>query len=149
MITIRVNLQETRSTDSQFENLKIGAAIEAQNLELHTPEQVQQRCAELFQLARGAIQRQLLEPLPSATARTSANGGGKSRGGNGRRRSFGRPQPEPTSKQKQFLRKVARERHLDAETVGQICQRIVGKPVRACNREELSRLIDGLLEEAA
>ena len=85
MITIRVNLQETRSTDSQFENLKIGAAIEAQNLELNSPEEVQQRCAELFQLARGAIQRQLLEPLPSAAARTGANGG-TSKGGNGRRR---------------------------------------------------------------
>ena len=74
---------------------------------------------------------------------------GNGRGGRGRRRSYGRPKPEPSAKQKQFLRQIAEDWNLDAKTIGHICEDLVGKPVRDCDRNDLSRLIDALLEEAA
>lgn len=193
-ITIRVHLAEKRSTHSQYENQTIGADIEAQGLELHTPEEIHRKTRELLQIARGAIQAQLLEGAPSdgervrgdvhhvnghnsngrdvnghdsnghaprATGprrstshgvngydRGNGNANGNANGtGNGRRRSFGRPDPEPTAKQKQFLRQIARERNLDAEAVGDICERLVGVPLRSCTRDDLSRLIDAIVEE--
>ena len=148
-VTIRVHLAEKRSTFSQFENLTIGAHIEAEGLELHTPEEVQRKTRELFQLARGAIQAQLLEPPPSSTSRPREEAPRPhANGGNGRR-SHGRPSPEPTPKQKQFLKQLAGEKNLSAESVGEICERLVGVPLRSCNRDDLSRLIDALLEGAA
>jgi hypothetical protein len=170
-ITIRVHLAEKRSTHSQYENQTIGADIEAQGLELHTPEEIHRKTRELLQIARSAIQAQLLEHVPSEPAmngngRPTTNGNGNGNGrpttnghdrhpandnrnsnGNGRRRSYGRPDPEPTPKQKQFLRQLARERNLDAETVGEICERLVGVPLRSCTRDDLSRLIDAIVEE--
>ena len=146
-VTIRVHLAEKRSTTSQYENQTIGADIEASGLELHSAEEIRDKTRELFVLARSSIQAQLLEPsaidnsLPANHTNNGANGNG--------RKAYGRPNPEPTAKQKSFLRDLARERNLDAETVGQICERLVGVPLRACTRDDLSKLIDALLEEAA
>ncbi len=148
MITIRVHLSEKRSTSSQYENATVGAAIEAQNLELVSAEDIARKTRELFQICRGTVQQQLLEPVPSAE-RNGHEGNGHVSNGNGRRRAFGRPTPEPTAKQRQFLRQIARERDLDAQTVGETCERVVGVPLRSCTRDDLSKLIDALLEERA
>ncbi len=147
-VTIRVHLAEKRSTTSQYENRTIGADIEAAGLELHSAEEIRDKTRELLLVARSAIQSQLLEP--PVTVAQNGNGREQPRNGHeGARRALGRPTPEPTAKQKQFLRQIARERNLDAETVGEICERLVGVPLRACTRDDLSRLIDALIEEAA
>jgi len=141
-ITLRVHVGEKRSP-KQYETISVAADVTAESLEIHTPEEIQQKLRELHMLAGSAVQSQRLELMPTTEAPTNGNG----HNGNGRK-AYGRPNPEPTAKQKQFLRQLARERNLDAETVGEICERLVGVPLRACTKDDLSKLIDALLEES-
>lgn len=153
MLTIRVSVNEKRCTTSQFENVACGADLEATNVEGLTAEDVQRRTHELFQLARGAVQRQLLEMVPESPAQPSGRTNGAAPNGhsngnghqNGNGRSYGRPTPEPTARQKIMLQSVAREKGLSAEQVGEIARRELGRRVPQLNKQEISKLIEILM----
>jgi hypothetical protein len=156
MLTIRVSVNEKRATNSQFENVAVGADLEATNLECLSPEDVQRRTHELFQLARGAVQRQLLEMVPERSGgngHAAPNGhepsGQNGHAANGNGRSFGRPQPEVTTKQKLLLSRIARERNLSAEQVGEIARRECGRNVPQLDRQGMSHLLEALMAEEA
>ena len=153
MFRILVSIREKRSTATQFENASVGCDIEANNLELTSPEAIVEKTRQLFVLARSAVQQQLLDvvparPLPPATdepVRTHTSGNGHD--GNGR--SYGRPDPAPTPKQKMLLSKLAKERNLSAEQVGEISRRELGRPVPQLDKHGMSRLIEILMAQVA
>lgn len=154
MIRIVASIREKRSTNSQFENVSVGVDIEANNLELSTPEEIVGRTRQLFQMARSAVQQQLLEVVPERpTPRELPNGhspaGGNGQSANGNGRSYGRPNPEPTAKQKTLLQKLAHERGLSAEQVGEISRREFGRGVPQLDKNAMSRLLEMLMEQAA
>lgn len=153
MFRIVVSLREKRSTQSQFENATVGVDLECSGLELASPEEVVQKSRQMFQMARSAVQAELLHAVPE---RSAANGNGHHhengnghRSGNGNGRSFGRPQPEPSPKQRVLLQRLAKERGLSAEQVGDVARREFGKNVPQLNRHEMSRLLEMLMEQEA
>lgn len=160
MLTITVRLDEKISTSSQYENRTAGVMLEASNLELSTPDQVLAKSAELFSLARKAVDEQLKPQAPKEpgaeghlgngskwNGHPPSNGGNGHSNGNGNGRSYGRPAVEPTPKQRTLLRKLAKDRNLGPESIRAICQRIVGKDPRSLDRKDMSRLIEGLLSQ--
>jgi len=158
MLTITVRLDEKISTASQYENRTAGVLIEESNLVLHAPVDILKRTSELFALARASISEQL---APSAKGKPEGNG----HNGNGHppvtgqaplpqdppsgnrngRRSHGRPKDEPTPKQRSFLRKIAKDRNLGPESIRDICRHILGKDPRNLDKQDMSRLNEGLL----
>lgn len=162
MFRIVVSLREKRSTQSQYENATVGVDLEASGLELSTPEEIVGRTRQLFQIARSAVQGELLQAIPERTPSNGhadgpngndhANGNGHhaaGRNGNGNGRSFGRPNPEPSPKQRVLLQRLAKERGLSAEQVGEAARRELGKSVPQLNRHEMSRLLEMLMEQEA
>jgi hypothetical protein len=166
MFRILVSIREKRSTNSQFENVALGCDIEANNLELTSAEAIVEKTKQLFVLARSAVQQQLLSAIPERTApepsngtshdtngNGHANGDGHSNGNgenkNGNSRSYGRPTPEPTPKQRVLLQKLAKERHLSAEQVGEISRRELGRPVPQLDKHGMSKLIELLMAQVA
>jgi hypothetical protein len=152
MFRILVSVREKRSTATQFENASIGCDIEATNLELNSPEAIVEKAKQLFVLARSAVQQQLLDVVPEHGQH--ANGNGQSNGnghssGHGNGRSYGRPTPEPSPKQKMLLQKLAKERHLSAEQVGEIAKRELGRSVPQLDKNGMSRLIEILMAQVA
>jgi hypothetical protein len=154
MFTISVKYDEKRSTTSQYENVTAGVLIEASNLELTDPEAVLKKSAQLFELARRAVQRELAQRMSDAPPerlieQPVSDSGHASTSGNGRRYGRGSPDTDPTPKQKALLHKLARERNLGPESIREICERIAGCPVEHLDRKGMGRLIDGLLAGAA
>jgi hypothetical protein len=161
MFRIVVSLREKRSTNSQYENATVGVDLEASGLELSTPEEIVGRTRQLFQIARSAVQGELLHAIPERTSSNGhtdgpngndhANGNGHhaaGHNGNGHGRSFGRPSPEPSAKQRVLLKRLADERRLTAEQVGEIARRDFGKNVPQLDRNEMSRLLEMLMDQA-
>src|SRR5262249_26996138 len=151
---ILVSIREKRSTASQFENCSIGCDIEANNLELPSAEAIVEKTRQLFVLARSAVQQQLLDVVPerrrppAADARRPEKGNGHSNGNghaNGNGRSYGRPDPVPTPKQKMLLSRLAKERGLSPEQVGEIAKRELGRAVPQLDKNGMSRLIEHLM----
>jgi len=159
MFRILVSVREKRSTATQFENASIGCDIEATNLELNSPEAIVEKAKQLFVLARSAVQQQLLDVVPEhgQTRPEPSNGNGHANGNghrngdhkNGNGRSYGRPTPEPTPKQKMLLQKLAKERNLSAEQVGEIARRELGRPVPQLDKHGMSKLIELLMAQVA
>lgn len=152
MFRIVVSLREKRSTQSQYENATVGVDLEASGLELSTPEEIVGRTRQLFQIARSAVQGELLQAIPERTPSNgdSHNGNGNGHhGNNGNGRSFGRPDPEPSPKQRVLLQRLAKERGLTAEAVGEVARRELGKNVPQLNRHEMSRLLEMLMEQVS
>jgi hypothetical protein len=161
MFRILVSIREKRSTNSQFENASIGCDIEANNLELTSAEAIVEKTKQLFVLARSAVQQQLLDVVPehgraengngpangNGPHNGNGNGNGEPKNGNGR--SYGRPTPEPTAKQKVLVQKLAKERGLSAEQVGEIARKEFGRSVPQMDRNALSKLIDVLMQQEA
>lgn len=167
MIRIVVSLREKRSTQSQFENISIGCDLEANNLELNTPEEIVGKTRQLFQMARAAVQGELLKAIPEhaepqrpVATNGHTNGNGASNGndhanghtnGNGHAapnsRRFGRPNPEATAKQKVLVQKLAQERGLSAEAVGEMSRREFGCGVPLLNKNDVSKLIEMLMAQ--
>lgn len=162
MLTITVKLDEKRSTTSQYENRTAGVVLEASNLEIASPEDVLKKSAEMFALAQRAVDEQFNggakapEPKPAPSNGNGSNGNGHapqgnghSGNGNGSGKSYGRPAPgsEPTPKQRQFLRKIAKDRDLGPQTIADICRRITGQDPRNLDKASMSKLIEGLLAE--
>ena len=163
MFRILVSVREKRSTATQFENASIGCDIEANNLELNSAEAIVEKTKQLFVLARSAVQQQLLDVVPEhgqprpehtngnghsnghSKSDGPVNGNGEQKNGNGR--SYGRPTPEPTPKQKMLLQKLAKERNLSAEQVGEIARKELGRSVPQLDRNGLSKLIEILMAE--
>lgn len=151
MFRIVVSVREKRSTHSQFENASIGCDLEASGLELSSADEIVRRAREMFQMARSAVQAELLHAVPE---RRSASGNGHHpENGNGHRngngRSYGRPQPEPSPKQRVLLQRIATERGLTAEQVGEVARRELGKSVPQLDRHEMSLLLEHLMEREA
>jgi hypothetical protein len=150
---IIVSIREKRSTATQFENASVGCDIEANNLELTSPEAIVEKTKQLFVLARSAVQQQLLSVVPEqrhpVTEHANGNGNGHAAPKNGNGRSYGRPQPEPTPKQRVLLQKLAKERGLSADQVGEIARRECGRSVPQLDRNGLSKLIDFLMQQEA
>jgi hypothetical protein len=156
---ILVSIREKRSTATQFENASVGCDIEANNLELTSPDAIVEKTKQLFVLARSAVQQQLLDVVPehgraengngtaNGSGHHSGNGSGEHKNGNGH--SYGRPTPEPTSKQKMLLQRLAKERGLSAEQVGEIARKEFGRSVPQMDRNALSKLIDFLMQQEA
>ena len=157
MFRIVVSLREKRSTATQFENVSIGCDIEANNLELTSPEAIVEKTKQLFALARSAVQQQLLDvvhehgqPAREHVTGNGHNGNGHANGNghqNGNGRSYGRPTPEPTPKQKMLVQRLAKERGLSAEQVGEIARRELGRPVPQLDKHGMSKLIEILMAE--
>jgi hypothetical protein len=161
-----VSLREKRSTSSQFENVSVGCDIEADNLELSSPEEIVGKTRQLFQMARSAVNAELLRAVPersdafpmqtsSDTNGRAAHGAGHANGHgpngnghNGNGRSYGRPNPEPSAKQKMLLQRLAQERGLSAEEVGDIARREFGRGVPQLDKGAMSRLLEMLMEQA-
>lgn len=149
MFRIVVSVREKRSTHSQFENASIGCDLEASGLELSSPDDVVRKAREMFQMARSAVQGELLHAVPERPA-ANANGHRHENGHrNGNGRSYGRPQPEPSPKQRVLLQRLATERGLTAEQVGEVARRELGKPVPQLDRHEMSLLLEHLMEREA
>lgn len=169
MFRILVSIREKRSTATQFENASVGCDIEANNLELNSAEAIVEKTKQLFVLARSAVQQQLLDVVPEHGRPENANGNGHSDGDghsggggpangnghtngeskNGNGRSYGRPTPEPTPKQRVLLQKLAKERNLSAEQVGEIARRELGRPVPQLDKGGMSKLIEILMASVA
>ena len=163
MFRILVSIREKRSTATQFENASVGCDIEANNLELNSADAIVEKTKQLFVLARSAVQQQLLDVVPEhgraengnghangnghSKSDAPVNGNGEHKNGNGR--SYGRPTPEPTPKQKMLLQKLAKERGLSAEQVGDIARKEFGRAVPQMDRNALSKLIDFLMQQEA
>jgi hypothetical protein len=149
---ICVNYSEKRSTIDQFQNATIGATVEAANLELSTPDAIVEKTKQLFVLARSAVQQQLLDVVPergrpeNGNGHAHGNGHRDGNGHNGNGRSFGRPSPEPSPKQRVLLKQLADSHGLSAEAVGEIARRELGKSVPQLNRLEMSRLLQKLMD---
>ena len=102
MFRIVVSLREKRSTQSQYENATVGVDLEASGLELSTPEEIVGRTRQLFQIARYAVQGELLQAIPERTPSNAraddpngndhANGSGNhnGNGGNGNGNGHGK-----------------------------------------------------------
>jgi hypothetical protein len=160
---ILVSIREKRSTATQFENASVGCDIEANNLELNSAEAIVEKTKQLFVLARSAVQQQLLDVVPEHGRTEHQNGGsnghangnghaaehrnGNGQSGNGR--PYGRPDPAPTPKQKVLLQKLAKERNLSAEQVGDIAKRELGRAVPQLDKNGMSRLIEILMAQVA
>jgi hypothetical protein len=161
MFRIVVSLREKRSTQSQFENVSVGCDIEADNLELSSPEEIVGKTRQLFQMARSAVNAELLRAVPerseafpmqtsSDTNGRAAHGAGHANGhANGNGRSYGRPNPEPSAKQKTLLQRLAQERNLSAEQVGEIAKRELGRAVPQLDKHGMSKLIELLMAQVA
>jgi hypothetical protein len=161
MFRILVSLREKRSTCSQFENVSVGCDIEADNLELSAPEDILGRARQLFELARSTVDAELARAVPERPdARDAAhphpdghghaNGHGPNgTGHDGNGRGYGRPSPEPSAKQKILLQRLAEERGLSAEDVGDIARREFGRDVPQLDKGAMSRLLDLLMAEEA
>ncbi len=161
MFRIVVSLREKRSTQSQFENVSVGCDIEADHLELCSPEEILGRARQLFELARSTVYAELARAVPERSdARDAAhpgrNGHGHANGHgpnghgpNGNGRGYGRPSPEPSAKQKVLLQRLAQERGLSAEDVGDIARREFGRDVPQLDKGAMSRLLDLLMTEEA
>jgi hypothetical protein len=161
MLTITVKLDEKRSTTSQYENRTAGVVLEASNLEIASPEDVLKKSAEMFALAQRAVDEQFnggakaatTPPVPSNGNGSNGNGhsqgNGHSGNGNGNGRSYGRPAQgsEPTPKQRQYLRKIAKDRDLGPQTIADICRKITGQDPRTLDKAGMSKLIEGLLAD--
>ena len=163
MFRIVVSLREKRSTATQYENASVGVDIEASGLELGSPEAIVSKTRELFAIARSSVQQQLLDVVPEhgrsdnghsngnghANGHDNGNGNGNGNGAqkNGNGRSYGRPTPEPTPKQKMLLQKLAKERGLSAEQVGEIARKELGRSVPLLDRNGLSKLIEILMAQ--
>lgn len=163
MFRILVSIREKRSTATQFENASVGCDIEANNLELVSPEAIVEKARQLFLLARSAVQQQLLDVIPErrlppaadeprnghhADGRLNSNGHENGHQ-NGNGRSYGRPDPAPTPKQKMLLSKLAKERNLSAEQVGEIARRELGRVVPQLDKNGMSRLIEIVMGQVA
>ena len=164
--TISVSLNEKRSTASQFENRTAGVVIEAAGLELHSAEQVLAKADELWALAQESVAKQFggtgpapaakaPEPHPAPLSGNGSNGHAPAAAGSGHgngtgtgRRSYGRPAVSPSDKQKGFLAKLVRERHLKPETIREICERVAGCRLEQLDRKGFSRLLESLMSEA-
>jgi hypothetical protein len=160
MFTITVKLDEKVSTSSQYENRCAGMFLEQSNIEVTSAEELVTKAKGLFELARRVVDEQLgrsakvPEPKPAPPNGNGSNGNGHApqgngHSGNGNGKSYGRPAAgsEPTPKQRQFLRKIAKDRDLGPETVAQICKRITGVDPRQLDKVGMSKLIEGLLAE--
>jgi hypothetical protein len=134
----RCDGRSARGPGGKPETTTVGVDIEQGNLEFSSPEEVLDKACELFRLARATVQQQFQEGRPTGPGRPNGNGNG---------RSYGRPEPEPTPRQKALLEKLARERGLGPEQVGDVCRRLLGRPVTALDRTDMSRLLDALMEE--
>ena len=161
MYRIVVSLREKRSTATQYENASVGVDIEASGLELNSPQAILDKSRELFAIARSSVQQQLLDVVPEHGQPRSENGNGHANGNgyqngngngehkNGNGRSYGRPTPEPTPKQKVLLQKLAKERNLSPEKVGEISKRELGRPVPQLDKHGMSKLIEILMAQVA
>ena len=154
MLAITVRHEEKRSTASQYENVHLGVSIEAGNLELHSTAEILERTRQLFALAKASVEKQFADLAVSAPTTPVANDAPSGNGhngtnGNGGQRTYGRPQPEPTDKQKRLLNQIARDRHLGAESVREIFERIAGRPIAACDRRDFSKVLDVLVHGEA
>ena len=157
MFRIVVSLREKRSTATQYENASVGVDIEASGLELGSPEAIVGKTRELFAIARSSVQQQLLDVVPehgrtenghaNGNGNDDRNGNGNGAPKNGNGRSYGRPTPEPTPKQKMLLQKLAKERGLSAEQVGEIARKELGRSVPQLDRNGLSKLIEILMAQ--
>jgi len=156
---------DSKKSDGNFGSNSTGIIVTAEHLELKTPEEIAAKADELFRLAREAIERQTggdsvaKTPAPPAAPSNGngSNGNGHPQGnghpgnGNGSGRSYGRPQDAPSPKQRAFLAKLSRERHLGPESIREMAVRLTGKEPKAFTKQDMSRFIESLLaaEQAA
>ena len=163
MFTICARI-DSKKSDGNFGSNAVGIIVTAENLELKSPEEIATKADELFRLAREAVERQAgggasgraptPQPAPSNgngsnghTAAASGNGHGNGTGNGGR--TYGRPPQgsEPTVKQRSLLRSIAKRRNLGAETIREICQRVVGKDPKDFTKVDMIKLLDHLLQK--
>ena len=149
MYRIVVSLREKRSTATQYENASVGVDIEASGLELNSPEAILEKSRQLFAIARSSVQQQLLDVVPEHTEHQNGNGHNADSNGNrnGNGRSYGRATPEPTPKQKMLVQRLAKERNLSAEQVGEISKRELGRAVTQLDKHGMSKLIELLMAQ--
>jgi hypothetical protein len=148
MFRILVSVREKRSTATQFENVAVGCDIEADNLELNGADAIVEKTSQLFVLARSAVRRQILDVVHERREPHHADANGHA-GADGNGRSYGRPDPSPTPKQRVLLHTLATERGISAEEIGEIARREFGRNVPALDRHEMSLLLERLMAQDA
>ena len=157
---------DSKKSDGNYGSNAVGIIVTAENLELKSPEEIAAKADELFRLAREAVERQAggdfaskpptPQPAPSNGNGSNGNGHAPVASGNGHgngqgngRRSYGRPPQgsEPTPKQRSLLRAIAKRRNLGAETIRDLCQRVVGKDPKDFTKVDMIKLLDHLLQK--
>jgi len=153
---------DSKKSDGNFGSNAVGIIVTAEHLELKSPAEVAAKADELFRMAREAVERQVggdsaakaPKPQPGPSNGNGSNGNGHAPQGNGHSgsgngRSYGRSQDAPSPKQRAFLAKLAKERHLGPESIREMAVRLTGKEPKAFSKQDMSRFIESLLAAEA